>query len=278
VDVPCPIASSGMLPGSKRAVDGDESSEPAEKRYKVALENNAAELVCPICYELPLDPVMAEDGQVYDRVAIEDWLVRGNRRSPKTNEPMGSKLIPAVQVKNLIANMVKSGALSGAIAEQWQQKLEDEKTVQMWRSDAEAGNGRAIWQLAEAHRRGTHGLRKDEEQAFRWYERGADAGFPDCTARLGLCLASRHCNKQESLAVHHLSIAAERGSVVGCFFMAHAFAKGKYGLQADDKLAARWFREALRIDTPRDGSLSYAVLSDDSRAKCHAWLAVYAAD
>ena len=51
---------------------------------------------------------MAEDGRVYDRSAIEQWLAT-NEKSPHTNEPMSKKLMPALQVKNVIAKVVESG-------------------------------------------------------------------------------------------------------------------------------------------------------------------------
>jgi hypothetical protein len=32
------------------------------------------ELSCPICLKLMTDPVVAEDGQTYQRQAIEEWI------------------------------------------------------------------------------------------------------------------------------------------------------------------------------------------------------------
>ncbi|CAF3356308.1 unnamed protein product [Rotaria socialis] len=39
-------------------------------------------LCCPITQELFVDPVIAEDGQTYERAAIVRWLQNGNRTSP----------------------------------------------------------------------------------------------------------------------------------------------------------------------------------------------------
>ena len=90
------------------------------------------ELVCPITQELPVDPVTAEDGRVYERQAMEEWLrskAGQEVRSPVTNEPMGTKLFPAVQVRNTIKGMVKSGAISGDKAEAWKERIEKEKVA-----------------------------------------------------------------------------------------------------------------------------------------------------
>ena len=85
------------------------------KLLEQALDESAAELLCPITQALPIDPVIAEDGRVYEREAIEEWLVRRNV-SPQTNEAMGSKVISAVQARNMIERMVRSGAVVGSKA------------------------------------------------------------------------------------------------------------------------------------------------------------------
>jgi len=43
--------------------------------------------ICPISFELMVDPVMCSDGHTYERDAIEDWLSSHNT-SPKTNEEL----------------------------------------------------------------------------------------------------------------------------------------------------------------------------------------------
>ena len=97
------------------------------KRYKAAqgfVDDTAEELICPITTELPVDPVTAEDGRVYERRAIEDWIARpGELKSPTLNTPMGPRLYPATQVRNVIERMVRTGAISGPKAEAWSKKL-----------------------------------------------------------------------------------------------------------------------------------------------------------
>ena len=100
----------------KRKADDADALEAATRecqRIRSAISKVVDGLLCPIKHELPLDPVIAEDNFVYERSAIEEWLER-NEKSPHTNEPMGKRLFPALQVKNMIKAMVKSGALSGS--------------------------------------------------------------------------------------------------------------------------------------------------------------------
>ena len=56
------------------------------------------------------------DGRCYERCAIEEWFVRQPQpqvKSPVTNEPMGKRLFPAVQLRNSLKRLVESGAISG---------------------------------------------------------------------------------------------------------------------------------------------------------------------
>ena len=128
----------GRVPGSglpacartmatKRCVSpaADKGTEEA-KRFRSAIDGVADGFVCPITYELPLDPVMAEDGFIYERSAIEEWL-RRQQRSPSTNEPMGTRLVASARVQNTIKALVQSGAISGDKADQWKRRLEDEE-------------------------------------------------------------------------------------------------------------------------------------------------------
>ena len=59
----------------KRASDAvGEVEVDSCKRLRSAVDESLTHLVCAITQELPLDPVTAEDGNVYERSAIEEWL------------------------------------------------------------------------------------------------------------------------------------------------------------------------------------------------------------
>lgn len=81
---------------------------------------------------------------------------------------MGTKLLPAIQVRNLIHSMLISGALPAQAADEWregQRELEAEAEV---RRGAEAGNGTHACTLAQWYLRGSHGMGVDMESWFRW--------------------------------------------------------------------------------------------------------------
>ena len=48
----------------------DEDANPT----KVLATTIATEFLCPVTHELPIAPVMAKDGVVYERAAIERWF------------------------------------------------------------------------------------------------------------------------------------------------------------------------------------------------------------
>ena len=112
------------------AIDLTEMASPQEKKQKVALTTIAKEFVCPITQELPIKPVTAEDGKIYEEKAIREWF--GTKRkalSPTTGAEIGTKLLPAPQARNTIEALVKSGAIEGELAEAWKIKLADETLV-----------------------------------------------------------------------------------------------------------------------------------------------------
>ena len=45
---------------------------------KVLATTIAKEFVCPITQELPIKPVTAEDGKIYEEAAIREWFARNN--------------------------------------------------------------------------------------------------------------------------------------------------------------------------------------------------------
>lgn len=64
------------------------------------------EFVCPITHALMTDPVVAADGNSYERLAIEAWFRRGRPSSPLTNELLPhTSLIPNNSLKKVIRDL-----------------------------------------------------------------------------------------------------------------------------------------------------------------------------
>ncbi|KAH8055863.1 ubiquitin-protein transferase [Aureococcus anophagefferens] len=83
-------------------------------RLRVGRRAVPEELCCPVTCELMKDPVMADDGHTYERVAIEQWFATGKRTSPKTNESLPSTVVrPNHAVKSMIAGFLDACRRSG---------------------------------------------------------------------------------------------------------------------------------------------------------------------
>ena len=227
---------------SKRGREAAEDATGQELRKTKSAVNEAfAELVCPITFSLPVDPVMAEDGKVYERSAIEEWL-KQQRKSPVTNLAMGTKLLPALRVKNMIRTMVASGALTGDKVDAWKLKLEEEEKVAEVLRKAEAGEGRAMYRLGFWYEYGQKGLAKDAAKAFEWFEKSHEAGCAGGTGGLGWCyLDGVGVPKCFARANTLLSQAAERGSKYACSKLGRAYAEGLWGFPKDEKMARRYY-------------------------------------
>ena len=69
-------------------------------------------LQCPLTMEVMRDPVMAADGQTYERAEIEKWFAKGNRTSPLTGAELPSTvLMPNIALRKAIEAIRESAAV-----------------------------------------------------------------------------------------------------------------------------------------------------------------------
>ena len=109
-----------------------EANNAEVEKLKAAINTALEELMCPITFDLPVDPVVTEAGDVVAREAIMALIrQRGMRtlRSMRTNQPMGQRIAPSVAIRNVIEKLVESGAV-------------DEEIVTAYRSGRENLEGR----------------------------------------------------------------------------------------------------------------------------------------
>lgn len=64
-------------------------------------------LKCPITHQLFCNPVMADDGHIYEKLAIEQWFKTTHGcRSPMTNSHISKNLKPIYPLKNLVDELI----------------------------------------------------------------------------------------------------------------------------------------------------------------------------
>ena len=226
------------------AVDLTEDASPREKKIRESINDAAKEFICPITHELPIQPVMAEDGKIYEREAIVEWFAR-KATSPSTNAAIGPKLVPVVQVRNNIESLIQTGAIEGEIAEAWQKRLEFEERVKEMRAKAEGGDGEAMQWMGVSYTYG-QGVAKDKAQARAWYERSAAARNPKGLASFSHSLLNGIGGPQDTaLGLVNLTEAAGLGSDFGAYLLGWAFFSGGYGLPKDPVRARYWLNPVV---------------------------------
>jgi TPR repeat protein len=183
---------------------------------------------------------------------------------------MGTKLLPALQVKNMIRTMVASGALTGDKVDAWKLKLKEEEKVAEWRREAEAGDGVFMWILGVSSEHGMTGLAKDKAKAFEWYEKSHEAGHARGTGYLGRSyLDGVGVPKCLARGATLMSEAAGRGSKYACFKLGFAYAIGLSGFPEDEKMARRYYSMVA--------SAAIDDCSDDEKVKAATWLRAHPA-
>jgi TPR repeat protein len=215
----------------------------------------ADEWVCPITTELPLEPVTAEDGHIYERSAIEELIrVKGaSLKSPLTNEKMGSRLMPCTQARNTIEKLMRSGAISGDKAERWLERLSDEELVKATRAKAEGGDKDAIHDLANWYCHGEHGLAEDLHAMVRFCEQGAKLDHPPCIALLGEAyFYGVGIEENQVYGSHLLTQAAMMGSAYACSYLGEWHYDGEHGVPTDKARARYWYRKVASCEFKGD--------------------------
>jgi TPR repeat protein len=203
------------------------------KRFRLTLEKQADEWLCPITHELPLDPVMAEDLRFYDRASNEESFKRNNSavRSPVINEPMGLVLKSVPQVRNTIQDLVESGAITGDRVESWKKRLAQEEEVKRVRQRATAGEVDAMRQLGRLYFHGEKGLPNDDAQAFSWFKRAADLADAIAMAFVGnMYCIGKGVTPNVNRGTVHMSQAAALCSEWGCYLLGSGYKDGNSGL------------------------------------------------
>jgi len=218
-----------MPPKRKAPADTAASS----KRFRSVIDESVDDLMCPITQALPLDPVMAEDGKVYEKAAIESWL-KQHARSPSTNLPMGARLVAATQVKNLIERMVRSEALPEEKVTEWKERLRQQDDVEEIRRAAEGGDAAAAYQMGVWYKAGSMGLAIDLAKAVSYFKKAAEAGHAAGAGRLsssyywGWGVARNYMQ-----ALRGAAAAAALGNGNGMVVLSHFYLDGTGGMPVD---------------------------------------------
>jgi len=242
------------ISGGKRKAD-DEAQEDLSEEASSVSDPLVAEYLCPITQELPIEPALAEDGRCYERDAIKKWFSMdqsgAGARSPVTNEPMGKKLVPATQVKNMLKHLTERGILKGETVDKWhatmRDKAEYDAKIAHLDSKAKEGDLVAIKYLGFGYRDGTkEGLKVDPVRARHYFTEAMKLSDARCTTSLALLyINGKGMPKQESYGTTLMMRAAMLGSEHACAHLGWSYSLGQHGFPKDHSMAKYWYRKTV---------------------------------
>ena len=113
--------------------------------------------ICPLTLELPIDPVVASDGKVYELSAWKQYKKSMKKKtlvSPVTKQRIKGTVYPAIDIKAMIEDAVKDGHVADDLCSRWKDKIEREARFQQMLKDAQKNP--ALWDhLGDCYNYGT---------------------------------------------------------------------------------------------------------------------------
>ncbi len=145
-------------------------------------------------------------------------------------------------------------------------------TVKVWITPGIA-DPEALYDLAVKHDHGDERLKLDQKEAFKWYLKSAEAGYPAAMARVGM-MTGRGEGTAENLqdSVKWLTAAADKGFAGAMYSLGNMYAAGN-GVSLDQaKAASLWEKAAekgqvqagLKLIKKTMSSLDVATMDKDS--------------
>ena len=247
----------------------DPRLEREHANAKSVIRGVAQEFVCPIDQTPVYDAVLAADGCVYERRAIEEWFDcassknpdTGLFRSPSTGAPLANRtLVAAPSIKNAAQRLVESGTLDIEMVEAWEQKRKEHHRFERQRELARNGDMSSMYAMGVHHyaigcdkKYSTEARRTAMTLSVSWFKKGAEAKGVKSMACYGRALATgRGVAKNTTKGLYLLMRAAYCGSDLACYLLGMSAAgEGPYPtdlyalLHEEDLHDARVFLEML---------------------------------
>ncbi|CAB9508838.1 Sel1 domain protein repeat-containing protein [Seminavis robusta] len=233
------------------AVGAVEKQDDKTEQGATKTPKYAAIWICPISLELPMDPVTAMDGHIYDRECIEAHIKKnsGNLTSPMTREKMRPMLIPALHLHTIEAAIDK-GDLPEDLVKVWKEKKKtlQQKKMEALLKKADDGDVKAMYHVGSNYEQGNEGFKQDSKLAFPYFKKAAEAGYVLSTAALGnYYLNGIGVEQCLYLGIFFLTMATTQGSDWAAYLLGSAFAKGSNGLNVDESLAILLLKKSLGV-------------------------------
>jgi TPR repeat protein len=180
-----------------------------------------------------VDPVLAEDGNTYERSAILKWLRRTNKSPLNPSQILHpDRLVSNRALLSCIEKTTLSSAIDADLNEDWgvRKKISDlEKAQQLFDEGkvleaAKLGHPKAQGEMAKNYYSGIKPYRKNPQKCFEFAKQAAEGGDPAGWFRLGWAyFRGEGADKDFVAALKWWQRLAEQGSPsamtnIGCIY------------------------------------------------------------
>lgn len=242
-----------------------EQSPSKRQRTDDAGTIDVEHFLCPITLAFPVDPVIAEDGHMYDRSAITRWTSM-RQSSPMTGLPMHDRLVPSVQIKAWTRKLVQRGLGTPDQREEVETCLLHEELLGNVRSSADAGCVKAMRQLGFTYQRGKYGVTQSYSMARHWFSCAAHKNDIQGMALYGSYLLEGKGGPVDSLhGIMFTSISADKVDLAA-YELGWMWVLGTHGVTKNEEYGRYW----LRLATSR--KMKYNNLADHARIRTEEFL------
>ena len=231
--------------------DNDQEGHVTKRTRELAL-SLSEEYICAITQELMVDPVTTDDGNTYERMALQSWLETSTKcpLDPSvTIDP--NRLISSRAIFKSIEKLVNSGNIDEGIRSEWlaRKKKVDLAKAQKFFAEgkvleaAKLGLSTAQAYMSDNYFFGTNGFEKDLDKSFEFATKAAEAGDSIGQFRLGYLYMSG-TTKDWGTALKWYKRAAEQGCFKAATNTGSIYDEGGHGVQKDLKAAFTWYKKA----------------------------------
>lgn len=213
------------------------------------MEKFIEDLKCPILQRLPPDPVVAPDGAIYDKEAMERHLRTAKRNSdgtvnsPIARTPLDPTVCPLIRMPIItqhIEKLIDGNMVPRIYVDLWHQ----DRSRLVALEKAKKGTGDEQYYVGHNYWRGQDGFEKDKQEAYMWFTKAHENGSVRGTAAAGSCLLRGEGARQNiAMGVSMLSVAAHKGSDFAALELVAAHSEHIYNMD-DPKTALFYLKMA----------------------------------
>jgi hypothetical protein len=235
-------------------IDAAVAEELANKRLREQTASFSEEFICSITHELMVDPVLAQDGNTYERSAILEWLETNNKSPLNPSQILDpDRLLSNRAVLLCIEKLVLSSTVNEGLCKEWRarkKKFDLEKAQQLFDEGkvleaAKLGLPEAQGKMAGNYFLGEDGFEKDLDKCFEFAKQAAEERDERGQFLLGYAyINGEGAEKDFVAALKWFGLTAEQGSLASMYYIGYIYRAGGFGVPQDFDAAFTWFKKS----------------------------------